>query len=151
MPDANYKIGDHEFIRLDGMPLGPAGVVDFETRPGQSQHAIWITAEIGMPQELESLVDAEDLDKAKDYLAKYRELMAGDPVAVRWGGEELDFDIKVLDVQPAGPRAIRAIVIGVGGINGTPQTPARAMLQCRWQVLPVPKPEPPEAEAEAEP
>jgi hypothetical protein len=135
MPDPDFKIDRFAFISLSAPPEYPAAQVEIESRAGQDGSALWHLGVRGMPFQMESIVEAPTVSHAAVLLRLYRQLIAGDPVDMVWGGFEVEgVTYSVLAVEPA-QRGIQAVLFGKGGVSG-PASVSLGVCRCVWTLLP---------------
>lgn len=132
---ANNWIGDFQFISLREVPVGIARRLEVIERPAVDGSGIRRVGRGGRPMSLRSNVDPATFAAAEGLMHLYRELIGANPVPLVWNDVPSlsnGYLVLVLDVVPAG---CRAIVTSVGGLNG-----GLGQLEADWTLLPVPIP-----------
>ena len=127
------SIGDFQFLALHGDPEPLKEQTTLLSRPGVDGVAVWKTGVRGVRFTLRSVVDAESFAAARQLFADYRDSIGQDPVDLVWSDLSLageGFQVIVLDVRPAG---IRAILGGVGGLN----PPSTGWVEADWDLVAV--------------
>lgn len=127
---ANDSIGPYAFLGLYGAPVWPLEQTAVIQRVGVDGSAFLYTGRRSRPFQLESIVDAANMEQAAAGILAYQTLPGSGPVALVQGGvawSEADLWVVVLDVQA---RAIKAALVD-GGIN----PPSLAILEATWTLL----------------
>jgi len=130
-----YKIGNFEFLDLQGNPDSLKEQIEVTIRPGVDGIAVWKTGVRGKPFTLRSVVDALDVFHARQLFKAYADLVGADPVQLIWADMAAADDnvlIVVLDVRPI---SIRQIAGGVGGLN----PPSCGWCECDWDLILITK------------
>jgi len=124
-------IGQFEFIALHGSPLPPVEQIVVLSRPGVDGNSAWRTGKRGMPFQLTSVVDAEDVDAAYSELLKYKKLIGKDPVELNKDSVEMEvkakYKVLVRNVEQV---RIQATLVSSGGLVPN----SRAKIVCRWEL-----------------
>lgn len=131
-----HKIGDKQFLRLDGLPCGLSEQVEVIMRPGVDDVAIWVSGNRGKPFTVRSLVDAATVDDARGVFESYL-TMKRQQHAMQWADYDFlneAFEVLVLDVQPARPQHIAARKTIVGGLN-VDDGDDGFFLYCDWTLI----------------
>jgi hypothetical protein len=122
------QIGSHLLINISSVPTAPQQDIVIESQAGVTGVMAWLTGVQGQKSSFTSVVDCTSLAAALATLAQYQLYPGLGPQLVKYGGVQLPFYIKILEVKPV---EVRQIVLGVGGINST----SAAILRAQWQVI----------------
>lgn len=129
------SIGEFKFISLEGEVDAPAQSVMVDSRAGVDGLEFTFLGKKSQPFSLVSLVDADSITDANLLVLDYKQLIAEDVVDITKNGVSLmTYRAKVLGVTPLD---IRACAVAVGNKISNQ---ARALLQCRWDLIAVPNP-----------
>lgn len=130
------KIGNFEFIALEGELVPPRQRLVTDDRPGVTGTEFTLLARKGTPFQLISQVDAEDYDDARELYLQYRDLIEDVPQEVVKAGLSCEVEdnylCKVMDVTPLDIRTIR------GAVGNLISEDAEGFLVCRWDLIAVP-------------
>lgn len=129
------KIGDYDFISLDGKVDPPAQTLAIDSRPGVTGMEFTFLGRKAKPFTLISVRDVDDLPQADLFVLAYKSLIAEDTVDVIQNGVPLlfgQFLVKVLDVTPM---PIQTIATAVGNKRSAQ---AGVLLICQWDLIAVP-------------
>lgn len=122
------QIGSHVVINISSVPTAPQQEIQIESQAGVTGLTAWLTGVHGQKSSFTSVVDCTSLASALATLAQYQLYPGLGPQIVKYGGVQLPFYVKVLEVKPV---EVRQIVLGVGGIHST----SAAILRAQWQII----------------
>lgn len=122
------QIGSHVLINISSVPMAPQQDIVIESQAGVTGLTAWLTGNQGNKSSFTSVRDCSSLAAALAELAQYQLYPGLGPQIVKYGGVQLPFYVKVLDVQPV---EVKKIVLGTGGIAGT----SAAILRAKWTVM----------------
>ena len=125
---ANEAIGSFNFVTLEGVPEDRSPVVNFESRHGVEDVAIFLeTTKRGTPFTMRSFRDFASLAAAKTALLSYL-AAKGSTESITYGGTQEPRKYTILNCKPVEEKAI---VAAYGGA----ETVGRAKLVCDWTLI----------------
>lgn len=138
---ANSKIDNLTFVRLSAVGAGRGGApsltqqwTEIEQRPGVDGLSVLLLGEKGVPFQMESGVDVDDLSAAMDALSSYHEKV-GQVVDVVWNGVNFTatHQTKYVVITPLETVAPIRMTAARGGIS----TGKQYWVSALWTLIPI--------------
>lgn len=123
------SIGVYTFVSMLPPPSHPFAGMEFESRAGVDGYAAWKTGYAADRFSVTTFRDLANLAAAQAQFALYQTLVGASPVAIVHAGSTLPFYVLVERVEP---EEIRAILLGVGGINNL----SYGIVRAKWSLIP---------------
>lgn len=135
MSRREYKIGNYDFLTIEGTPIPPRPMVIMDQRHGVDGTEFTRVGKKGEPFQLVTSRDYGSYSLCFTYLNDYEALIGGDPVELLIADENMQwsgFKVNVLAVRPV---RIMRIDTAVGALSNEVNGVKRGFMSCVWELI----------------